>query len=111
MKNCKSCGKEIKYPHKQLLGDFCGENCFWAYEDKGNGKEVQLPVPAVKDSQDDVYFAIIKKVIARSKMFIISNQTLKPYTSSKAFDEFMVSNRLMIVRHDSDLSVIKKSIV
>jgi len=109
MKHCKSCGKEIKYHHEQLLGDFCGEVCFWKYEDKKDGKEVNLVVE--KSVSDEFYFGMIKKKIKERKVFIISSKTLEPYKALKAFENFMVENNFMIVRHDSELSVIKKSIV
>jgi hypothetical protein len=113
---CKNCGATL-VSDKRMVGDFCGESCFWAYsgEPITEIKEVVFfeEKPEVAPS---VYLSIhlncIKRLATKPNgAYIISNKSLQPYLCSKPFDKFLKDNKLMVVRQDDELSVIKKSIL
>lgn len=96
--NCKNCNKELP---ERGLSKFCSAACVIEYEE---GK---------KQQKNPVSFPFLIP-LKRNGYFFIHNKTLSGYVNMKSFEDFLIQNKLMIVRLDDkefDLSVIKPSIL
>lgn len=106
MNNCKACNQPIEGDE---FAKFCSEKCTKEYD------ETMRKVNRFKirdDNPPDFEFSCVLK---RRGQFFISNTSLENIynnTSRKVqFEMLLYSQDLMVVRLDSEMSVIKKSIL
>jgi hypothetical protein len=110
MRTCKNCNKEID---RMSLSQFCSSDCVIEHQEKKSDKRYKnkLSKPI---SDVPIHFQLIGKTIKNKKAYFIHNKTLDGYVNLKAFEDFLLNNRLMVVRLEDkefDLSVIKPSIL
>jgi hypothetical protein len=115
---CKNCGTTL-ISDKRMLGEFCSEDCFWKYSGEADvSRETLDKVQFIEEKEVtasvnvQLHFDCIKKIVViKDRSYLISNKTLQPYLSYKPFDKFLNKYRLMVVKLDNEMSVIKKSIL
>ncbi len=62
-------------------------------------------------TNDEIHWDLIKSKVEKYSQFRISNKTLEPYNLLKSWGEFLLSNNLIVVRDDDQISIIKRSIL
>lgn len=108
--NCKNCNKELP---EMSLSKFCSADCVIEHEEKKTDKRYKKKLSKPL-SDVPIHFQLIGKAIKNKKAYFIHNKTLSGYVNLKSFEDFLIRNRLMVVRLDDkefDLSVIKPSIL
>ena len=112
---CKNCGLTVK-DRQGMLADFCSETCFWSYEGDPITEIKSVQFIEEKEVTASVNIQIHWNCIKRKTkpdngIYFISKKTLEPYLGMKSFGKFLKENKLMVVNWDSEMSVIKRSIL
>lgn len=108
--NCKNCNKELP---ENSISKFCSSGCVVDYAELKRITKINKKT-SIQQQEYPIHFGIIKNKIEKRKAYFIHNKTLSGYVFLKSFEDFLLENRLMVVRLEDkefDLSVIKPSIL
>lgn len=107
--NCKACNKPIE---EDSVAKFCSTDC--AEDFNRTLSKVRNDVVKTNRNAPQHFFGFSVVLNKRGKFFISQKSLDEIYDSVKKKSEFellLASNNLMVVRLDSELSVIKKNIL